>query len=55
MTKLNDIELLEIQGGAVSTLNSTFINAIARLINTVLDLGRVIGSNIKRIQTKNYC
>ncbi len=52
--QLEDRELVKIYGGAIS-LNSTLINAMARLINTVLDLGRVIGSNIKRIQTKNYC
>lgn len=49
---LTDNELLFIKGGAVS---STFLNAISRLITTVLDLGRTIGSTIYRYKTGNYC
>lgn len=53
--KITDIELLEIHGGAGNIINSTFINAVARLINTVLELGRIIGSNIRRGKERNYC
>lgn len=37
-------ELYEIRGGA----SATTINAIARVINTILSLGQMIGSAIKR-------
>lgn len=50
--KLEDIELQRIQGGAIT---ATLFNSIARLINTVLDLGRTVGSSIRRIYSKNYC
>ena len=50
--KLKEIELYEIRGGAVT---ATFLNSVARIISTVLDLGRTVGSSIRRIYTKNYC
>lgn len=50
--RLKEMELYEIRGGAVS---STLLNSIARLITTVLDLGRTVGSSIRRIYSKNYC
>ncbi len=52
MMKLNEVELYEMKGGAIT---ATFFNSIARLINTVLDLGRTVGSSIRRIVTRNYC
>lgn len=50
--KLKEVELYEIKGGAAS---ATLINSIARLISTVLDFGRTVGSSIRRIYSKNYC
>lgn len=50
--KLKETELYEIKGGAIT---ATLFNSIARLINTVLDLGRTVGSSIRRIYSKNYC
>lgn len=50
--KLNEMELYKINGGAIS---ATFLNAIARAINTILNLGRTLGSSIRRIYNKNYC
>lgn len=47
-----DNKLKEIYGGALS---GTVLNAISRLINTLLDLGRAIGSSIRRSQTNNKC
>ena len=46
--------LLEIKGGAIN-INSTFLNSLARVISTIVDLGRKIGSSISRIKNKNYC
>ncbi len=50
--RLEEQELFQIKGGAIT---ATFFNSIARLINTVLDLGRTVGSSIRRIYSKNYC
>lgn len=51
--RLNDLELYEINGGF--SINATFINAIARIVTTILDVGRSIGSSIRRYKTKNMC
>ena len=49
---LNKQELLKIQGGAVS---ASLINAIARGISVFLDLGRTIGSAIRRAASGETC
>ncbi len=49
---LNETELFCIKGGAIT---STFLNSVARVITTILDLGRTVGSSIRRIYSKNYC
>ena len=51
---LKEIELYKINGGGL-TINATLINAFARAISTVLDLGRTVGSAIRRLTSKNYC
>ena len=48
-------EMARIVGGAGGISTSTWWNAVARLINTLVDLGRTIGSSIYRIKNKNYC
>lgn len=45
-------DLISIRGGGV---NASLINAISRLISTVVEWGRVVGSTIYRYQNKNYC
>lgn len=50
--KLKDQELMFIAGGAI---NSQLINAFVRLISSVLEIGQMIGSSIRRIVSKNYC
>ena len=50
--RIEDKELLTITGGG---LTSTFLNSLSRLITTVLDWGRTIGSSIYRHQSGNYC
>ncbi len=52
MKQLGKQELLEIQGGAIS---GSLINALIRGISTILDLGRSLGTAIRRIQTKRFC
>ncbi len=55
-TKLNKEELLNVVGGAVaSTLTATMINAIAKGITTIVDLGRNLGSAIRRISSGKIC
>lgn len=41
---LKDEELTLIIAGA--TINATMINAISKLVNTILDIGRAVGSGI---------
>lgn len=49
---IKEEELKQIQGGGIS---ASFITAIVRGINTIIDLGRSLGSTIRRIQTGNLC
>ncbi len=53
MKKINDENLKEIKGGF--TLTASFISSIARGINSMLDLGRSLGSAIRRIQFGRMC
>ena len=49
---LNDNQLLAVTGGSIS---ATLINAIARGITTIVDLGRSLGNAIRRITSKKIC
>lgn len=49
---MKDIELNKVEGG---NLNGTLINAISRFINSILELGRAVGSAMSRRKNKNYC
>lgn len=46
-------ELLEIYGGF--NISGSFINSLVRGINALLDLGRSLGTIIRRAGTKNIC
>ena len=50
--KLKDNELILVAGGAI---NSQLINAFVRLVTSVVEIGRMIGSSIRRVVSKNYC
>ena len=50
--KLQERDLVNIVGGAVS---ATMINAVARAVSTLIELGRIIGSSISRIKNNNMC
>lgn len=52
MIELKKEELLSINGGSIS---GTMINAFSRAINSLLDLGRSLGTAIRRITTGNLC
>ncbi len=49
---LKEKELKSVQGGAITP---TLLTALVRGVNTILDLGRSLGTVIRRIQTKNMC
>ncbi len=44
--KLNDNDLYLVSGGSI---NGTLINAFARLIDLAIDIGKMIGSSIRRL------
>ena len=52
--KIDIDEMMEIEGGAL-TITATLLNAVSRLISTVLEWGRMIGSSLYRYTSRNYC
>lgn len=52
---LNNKELLEIVGGASLSLNGTVIRYLTSAIGTVLDVGRSLGTAIRRMISNNIC
>jgi len=52
MKSLNDNELYNIDGGSVS---GTLINAFVDGIKTIMDVGRSLGSAIRRVISGNLC
>lgn len=51
---MNEFELQEVVGGAFNW-NSTALNAISRGINTILDLGRTVGTSIRMLISGKRC
>ena len=49
---LDEKTLMNVCGG---TISSTMLNAVSRLITTILELGRTIGSSLYRYRKKDYC
>jgi hypothetical protein len=49
---LNKDELKQMEGGAVA---ASYITALVRGINAILDLARSLGTAIRRIQTGSLC
>ena len=45
---MSNQELYETVGGAISYTSSGFINAISRLLSTVLSIGQVVGTVIRK-------
>ncbi len=52
MKKLNDIELKNISGGKISV---SYFNYLARGASLLLDLGRSLGTAIRRIGSNRLC
>ena len=47
-------DLLLVIGGA-STISGTVLNAVVRAVNAALEVGRSLGTAIRRIKTGQYC
>ena len=52
MKKLNKEEMKKINGGAIT---ASFLNAFARSMSVVLEVGQLLGSSVRRLFAKNYC
>lgn len=50
--KLENNILIDINGGGIT---AAYLNAASRAVNTILDLGRTVGSAIRSIFSKRYC
>jgi len=53
MRELNKKLLLEIEGGL--NISGSLVTSFTKAINAVLDLGRSLGSAIRRISDGNLC
>lgn len=53
MNLLSNDDLLNVVGG--TSISGTLISSITRGINTILDLGRSLGTAIRRIGSNNVC
>ena len=51
--KLTKEELKQIKAGA--TFSATLINSLVRGVNSVLDIGRYLGSSIRRLVGNKAC
>ena len=49
---IKDNELKTVLGGAIS---ATYITALVRGVNAIMDIGRSLGTVIRRIQTRSLC
>lgn len=54
MKELKNKELLYIEGGA-SWFTASFLNAASRALSTLLDIGRSLGSAIRRTISGSVC
>jgi len=52
--KINEMELRSVVGGNVS-ITSAFISSVSKAIESILDLGRSLGSAVRRITSRNIC
>ncbi len=51
--RLQENMLISIMGGV--TVNSGFVNSIVRMINSFIEIGKMVGSSLRRIINKKYC
>lgn len=53
MVKLEKKDLVNVEGGL--KLSASLFNSLAKGVNTLLNLGRSLGSSIRRIGSNNLC
>ena len=53
MITIEKTELFTISGGA--SITGTLINSLTRAITTILELGRSLGTAIRRVSGNNIC
>ena len=49
---LSKEELFEVRGGGIT---ATLLNSLSRLVDTLLNLGQLVGSSIRRSISKKSC
>ena len=54
MRKLEDKEMMNISGGG-SYLSATLVSALTRAGSTLFEIGRSLGSTIRRFYEKDIC
>ena len=50
---LSKNELVQVKGGA--TITYSLINSLTKAVSTIFDLGRAIGSSLRRIVKNDFC
>ena len=50
---MSEGELIQIKGGV--GFNASIVNALVRFVNSSLELGRTLGTIIRRSMNKNMC
>jgi hypothetical protein len=53
MMKLENNELINIYGG--STISGTLLNSVSRILETIMDVGRSLGTSIRMIYSGKRC
>ncbi len=51
---LSNEELYNIKGGSVS-LTGSLLTGILGIVNKIFELGRAVGSGVRRVHDKNIC
>ena len=52
--RLENNELININGGAIN-ITGAFLNSVGRAIDAIMDVGRTLGTAIRRIYSRNIC
>lgn len=50
---MKNIDLFEVKGG--TNISGTFINSIAKIISSFLEIGRTIGTALRMIKSGRKC
>ena len=48
--RLTNEELIMVKGGSAALLT-----AVIKVFTTIIEFGKMIGSSLRRVKTKNYC